>query len=112
MSQLTPQQFDALWESAKSGPVFRQADVKPIQADLSLSGILDQYMAMAARYRDQGTISHLDYDELAAGVTALKVILARIKDKDLVAQEMSRRADTIAQQVRAKVTSLTASGRR
>jgi hypothetical protein len=109
VATLSSAQFEALWENAKSQPGFRKADTKPIQVDLSLSGILNQYMAMAARHRDKGRISQIDYDELAVAVTALKVILVRINDSDLVAEAMSQNAVAIEQQVREKVAKLAGS---
>jgi hypothetical protein len=104
VAQITSVEFEALWESAKSQPVFRKADTKPIQADLSLSGILNQYMAMAARQRDKGRISQIDYDALAIAVAALKEILVRINDGDLVAEAISEKAVAIEQQIREKAT--------
>lgn len=106
MPQLTSQQFAALWESVKNGPVYTQADVKPIQADLSLSGLLDQYVTMATQSHNQGKISQQDYTDLTAGVNALKAILARINDKQLVADWVSQRATAITQQINAKVASV------
>jgi hypothetical protein len=109
VAHINSAQFEALWESSKSQPGFRKADTKLLQADLSLSGILNQYMMMAARYRDKGRISQTDYDDLAAAVTALKAILVRINDNDLVADATSQNAVAIEQQVREKAAKLAAS---
>jgi hypothetical protein len=104
VAQLSPAQFQALWESAKSQPALRTASATPIQVDLSLSGILTQYMAMAGRYRDKGTIGAADYNDLAAAVAALKAILVRINDSDLVAQETAQNAAAIQRQMQTKTT--------
>ena len=104
--QLTPQQFQALWESAKSGPVFRQAPAQPIQADLSLSGMLDQYLTMAGQSKDKGQISQQDYTDLSDAISALKTVLARVNDKQLVAGWTAQRASQITQQINAKVAAI------
>jgi hypothetical protein len=111
VAQINSAQFEALWESAKSQPAFRKADTKPIQLDLSLSGILNQYMMMAARYRDEGRVSRTDYDDLAAAVNALKAILVRINDSHLVAHAASQNAAAIEQQIREKAAKLAAAQR-
>jgi hypothetical protein len=108
VAQINSAQFEALWQSAKSQPVFRKAETEPIQLDLSLSGILNQYMMMAARYRDKGRVSQTDYDDLAAAVTALKAILVRINDSDLVADAKSQNAAVIEEQIREKAARLAA----
>lgn len=108
MAQINSAQFEALWEGTKTQPVthpvFRMVETKPVQVDLSLSGILTQYMAMAARYRNKGRISQTDYDDLAAAVAALKAILVRINDSDLVAEEMSQNAGAMQRKTGDKTT--------
>jgi len=104
--QLTHQQFQALWETAKSGPVFQQAAAQPIQVDLSLSGILAQYLTMAGQAKDKGQISQQDYTDLSDAITPLKAVLARIDDKQLVAGWTAQRAATITQQINAKAAAV------
>ena len=104
--QLTHDQFQALWENAKSGPVFRQAPAQPIQVDLSLSGMLDQYLTMAGQAKDKGQISQQDYTDLSDAITPLKAVLARINDKQLVASWSAQRAAAITQQINAKVAAV------
>jgi hypothetical protein len=89
--------FELMWEKVKDGPLFLKAETAAIRADLSLTGILNQYMAMAANQRDQGNISQEDFNELNAAVTALKAILVRIKDSELVAQAVARNAAALEQ---------------
>jgi hypothetical protein len=92
MAQLSSEEFEALWQSCQEGSIVRQATTTPIQLDLSLSGILDQYEVMADRFLAQGKINTADHDALVATVAGVKLILNRINDKGLVRQEMARRA--------------------
>jgi hypothetical protein len=101
--QLNHQQFQALWQTAKSGPVFQQAAAQPIQVDLSLSGILDQYLTMAGQAKDKGQMSQQDYSDLSAAITPLKAVLARVNDKQLVAGWRAQHAAAITQQINTKV---------
>jgi len=92
-------QFEALWQSAKSQPVSTPAQPKPVaQIDLSLSSMLDQYLAMVGPYRDKGQVSQDDYNALASEIADLKTILTRINDADLVKDAMTRSAQTRAGQ--------------
>jgi diketogulonate reductase-like aldo/keto reductase len=90
VAQFSSEQFEALWESAKNKPVSRQVEATPYKADLSLTGVLNQYMKMAASYREKGKINMLDYNELVLAVNALKGILAKINDTELVVEAMSQ----------------------
>jgi hypothetical protein len=108
MAQLSTAEFEALWEGSQKAPALSQADVKPIQLDLSLSGILDQYTVTANRYLAQGKITKVDHDELILGVNALKKTLGRIKDKDLMAQEVTERAKVRVKQVQDHLAAFTA----
>lgn len=85
MAQMNPADFEALWNGVKERPLVRVAQPAAIQADLSLTGILNQYMAMAATQQSQGKISAQDYSDLTTAVNALKAVLARINDSALVA---------------------------
>jgi hypothetical protein len=85
MAQMNPEDFEALWNGVKERPLVRAAQPTPIQADLSLTGILNHYMAMAATHQSQGKISAQDYADLSAAVDALKAVLVRINDSALVA---------------------------
>lgn len=109
MAKFNSAQFETLWESAKAHPGFRMAETKPIQVDMSLSAILTQYVTTMAKYRDNGKISQADYDALAAAVAALKAILVRIKESELLADLKSQNAAAIEQQVRDKIAKITGS---
>ncbi len=106
MVQLNFEEFEALWQSCQRAPIVRQATTTPIQHDLSLSGILDQYVVMANRFLAQGKINTADHDALVAAVAALKLILHRINDPDLVRQEMVSRAKVAVQRIQDQVTHL------
>ena len=95
MPHIDHAQFEALWQNVKSKPVVQRAQAAPIQADLSLTGILTHYMAMAALQREWGKISQQDYNDLDAATNALKAVLVRIKDPDLVAEASARNAAVI-----------------
>ncbi len=88
-------QFEALWQNVKNQPLLRRAQAAHIQADLSLTGILSHYMAMALEQRGQGKLSPQNYNDLEAAVNALKVVLARIGDSELVADAAAQNAATI-----------------
>jgi hypothetical protein len=88
-------QFEALWQNVKNLPMVRHAQPAPIQADLSLTGILDHYMAMAAKQREWGKLNQYDYNDLETAVNALKKVLARVKDSELVADAAARNAAAI-----------------
>jgi hypothetical protein len=95
MPHMDHAQFEALWQKVKELPLVRRAETKPVQADLSLSGLLDHYMNMAAQQQTEGKLTQPDYNDLQAAVNALKVVLARIKDSELVADAMARNAAAI-----------------
>jgi len=95
MAQMNQTDFETLWENVKERPMVRRALAAPIQADLSLTGILNQYMAMAATHRDQGKISPQDYADLNTAVDALKAVLVRINDSGLVADAAAQKAEAI-----------------
>jgi len=107
MAQLSSEEFEALWQNAQKAPVVREAVVKPIQLDVSLSGILDRYMTMADQFLAQGKITKIDHDALVAAVTGLKAILARINEKELVAQVVADRAKEAEQRMQERIASLT-----
>lgn len=84
MAHMSPEEFEAIWQNSRKAPVVRQAQIKKVQIDLSLSGILDRYMVMADRFLAQGKIQKSDHDALATSVAGLKAILQRMNEKDLV----------------------------
>lgn len=88
-------QFETLWQNVKNAPLVRRAEPAPIHADLSLSGILDHYMAMARLQREWGKVSSQDYIALEYAVNALKGILVKINDSELVADAAARNAAAI-----------------
>jgi hypothetical protein len=85
MAQLTSEEFEALWRDAQKESAVREV-VKPIQLDVTLSGVLDRYMTIADEFLAQNKISKIDHDELIAAVSALKAIPTRINERELVAQ--------------------------
>jgi|SRR5580692_2051443 hypothetical protein len=95
MPHLDHAQFETLWQNVKTQPVVRRATGTPIQADLSLTGILNHYMAMAAPQREWGKLTQQDLNDLEAAMNALKAVLARIKDSELVAEAAARNATAI-----------------
>jgi hypothetical protein len=95
MPHMDHAQFEALWQNAKDHPLVRRAAAEPIHADLSLTGILNQYMAMAALQREWGKLSQLDYNDLEAAVNTLKTVLVRVKDSELIADAAARNAALI-----------------
>jgi hypothetical protein len=94
---MTSAEFEALWHNVTVKPRVRLAGATPIQVDLSLTGILTQYMTMAATYRDGGRISPQDYSDLDTAVNALKVVLTRVNDRELVADAAAQNATTLQQ---------------
>jgi hypothetical protein len=104
MAHFDQAQFESLWQRVKDQPPVRQLAPKPIQADLSLTGILNHYMTMAAGQREWGKLSQQDYNDLELAINALKTVLARINDSALVADAAARNAALI-QQKRSKPTS-------
>jgi hypothetical protein len=112
MAQLSSEEFEALWQRCQEGPIVRQATTTPIQLDLSLSGILDQYMVMADRFLAQGKINAADHEALVAAVAGLKLILNRINENDLVRQEMVQRAKVAVQRIQDQITNLALASRK
>jgi len=102
MAYINPAEFESLWEGVKNRPLVRAAQPPPVAADLSLTGILNHYMAMAGKHREQGKISSQDYDALHAAVESLKAVLARIHDGALVAEAAAENAAAIEAKMRAK----------
>jgi hypothetical protein len=111
MAQLSSEEFEALWQNAQKEPVVREV-VKPIQLDVTLSGILDRYMTIADQFLAQGKISKIDHDALVATVAALKAILARINEKELVAQVVADRAKAVEQRIADRIANLTSTPRK
>ena len=102
MAQISPAEFEALWEGVKERPLLRKAQQPPAQTGVPLAKVLDSYMTMAAGHRDQGKISAQDYTDLNTAVNALKTVLGRINDSALVADAAARTAADIEQKMRAK----------
>jgi hypothetical protein len=102
MAYLKPAEFESLWEGVKTRPLVRAAQVAPIAADLSLTGMLNHYMSMAGKHREQGKISQQDHDDLQTAVNSLKAVLARIHDSALVADAAAENAAAIEMKMRAK----------
>jgi hypothetical protein len=99
MAQMNQADFETLWNGLQARPMARVAQPTPIQVDLSLTGILTQYMTMAANQQSQGKISAQDYADLNTAVAALKTVLARINDSALVADAVAQNAAAIQQKI-------------
>jgi len=95
MPQMDHAQFEALWQRAKAQPLARRTTSAPVQPDLSLTGIVNHYMTMAALQREWGKLTQQDYNDLEAAVNTLKIVLARINDSELVAEAAARNATAI-----------------
>ena len=99
MAQMNQADFETLWNGMQGGPRTRLAQPSPIQVDLSLTGILTQYMTMAANQQTQGKIGAQDYADLNTAVSALKTVLARINDSALVSDAAAQNAAAIQQKM-------------
>lgn len=95
MPHIDHAEFEALWQRVKAQPLARRTTPAPVQADLSLTGILTHYMAMAALQREWGKLTQQDYNDLEAAANALKAVLARVNDSELVAEAAARNATAI-----------------
>ena len=95
MPHMDHAQFEALWQRVKDHPLVRRGAAAPVQADLSLTGILTRYTTMAAQQREWGKLSQQDYNDLEAAANTLKAVLARIDDSGLVAEAAARNATAI-----------------
>ncbi|MGA7341741.1 MAG: hypothetical protein WBE72_24780 [Terracidiphilus sp.] len=95
MAHINSEDFESLWEGVKERPLVRRAQPSPIQADLSLTGILNRYMAVAANQREWGKISQQDYNDLNAAVSALKIVLGRVNESAIVADAVTQNAADI-----------------
>ncbi len=96
-------EFEALWENAKNQPHFRKVETPVIHADLSLTGILNQYVAMVARQREWGKVSQQDFNDLTSAVDTLKSVLTRVNDRGLVADAAAQNAAVIQQKFAGRV---------
>jgi hypothetical protein len=96
-------EFESLWQNASNQPRFRKVDTPLIQADLSLTGILNQYMAMVSRQREWGKLSQQDFNDLTAAIDTLKSVLTRINDRALVADAAAQNAAVIQQKLGGRV---------
>jgi hypothetical protein len=112
MAQLNSEEFEAAWRSCLSDPIVRRGKVTNIELDLSLSGILDLYLTMLNRFFAQGKVNAIDHEALAAAVGALKLILNRINEKDLIRQEIMNRTNAMEQRIQDQITSLTLANRK
>ena len=112
MAQLNSEEFEAAWRSCLSDPIVRQGKATTIELDLSLSGILDQYVTVVNRFFAQGKMTAIDHEALTAAVGALKLVLDRINEKDLIQQEMMNRAKAVEQRIQDQITNLTLASRK
>ncbi len=103
MAPINSAEFEALWQSAQAQPRFRKVETPPIQADLSLTGILNQYMAMVARQREWGKVSQQDFNDLTTAIDTLKSVLTRINDRALVADAAAQNLAVIQQKLGGRV---------
>jgi hypothetical protein len=103
MAPINSADFESLWQSAKSQPRFRKVETPAAPADLSLTGILNQYMAMVSRQREWGKVSQQDFNDLTAAVDTLKSVLVRINDRGLVADAAAQNAAVIQQKLGGRV---------
>ena len=90
---LTPEEFEAIWEKSQTEALMVPQPITPVQIDLSLTRILDQYVRLADRYFSEGEITKENHDALIEGVGRLKPILTRLGDRDLVQKDFVRRAE-------------------
>jgi len=88
MAQITAAQFEALWATAQKQPTTTTVAPVAIKADLSLSGVLDQYLALVSKSVTAGAVAQADYTQLATAVANVKPILTRINDTAIVAKAM------------------------
>ena len=112
MAQLTREEFEARWQEAQKGAVAREPVVRPIQIDMSLSGLLDRYRPKADDLFTRGKISQTDHGALIAAITALKAVLSSINEKELVAQDLTDGTKVLQQQVQERINNLMAGLRR
>jgi hypothetical protein len=103
MAPINSAEFESLWQNAQAQPRFRKVETPLIQADLSLTGILNQYMAMVARQREWGKLSQQDFNDLTSAIDALKAVLTRINDRGLVADAAAQNAVLIQQKLGGRV---------
>ena len=103
MAPINSAEFESLWQTAKSQPRFRKVETPLIQADLSLTGFLNQYMAMVARQREWGKVSQQDFNDLTTAVDTLKSVLLRINDRGLVADAAAQNTAVIQQKFGGRV---------
>jgi hypothetical protein len=103
MAPISSTEFETLWQNAKSQPRFRKVEMPLIQTDLSLTGILNQYVAMVSRQREWGKLSQQDFNDLTTAVDGLKSVLARINDRGLVAEAAAQNAAVIQQKLGGRV---------
>jgi hypothetical protein len=106
VQQLSREQFEARWATVQAAPTFQPAPAKPAQINLSLSTFLDQYLANAAQSRDRGQLTAADYAQLDAAISALKGVLTRINDDQLVAGWAAEKSNTIHAQMAARTAAL------
>jgi hypothetical protein len=104
MAPINSTEFETLWQNAKAQPRFRKVETPAIQADLSLTGILNQYMAMVSRQREWGKLSQQDFNDLSAAIDSLKSVLSRINDRGLVADSFAQNAAVIQQKLGGRVS--------
>jgi hypothetical protein len=84
MAQLTPQDFEALWQKAWNGAANRAPAPTPkVRGDTSLTASLDRYGTLADTFLARQKISKIRRDALLAAIAALKTALAAIKKKIL-----------------------------
>jgi len=113
MAQLTPEEFESIWQDAHKGPVVRAtAPAHPIQMDLSLSAILNRYVTILDGFLAQQKIDKIQHDTLMAAIAALKTALAAFNEKELIAQHFAEAATAMQQQVQERIANLVATTKR
>lgn len=90
---LTKEQFETKWQAAQTSPV----TIPPAEAvdttkwDFSLTSVLDRFLVIEDKFLSQGKVNKADHDDLLSKINALKSVLARINEKDLMAAETADR---------------------
>lgn len=108
MEKLTLEQFDAIWEQNTTEEPLVEVEVRKLDVDLSLSTMLERFLSSAERYLEQGKIKKDDYDELVAVAGSMQKILTKMKEKDLIAEEIKEKAKKISRDIQDRVDKLKA----
>ncbi len=78
MEESTTQDFETLWEQSIRFPEHKEVSVEKIKVDLSITDLMDRYLAFSEKAVAQGQMKKSVFEKLSAQTDAYKEALSQI----------------------------------